>query len=169
MVPPSFESRINFQAPGGRCDVTPVFRDPAAFDDLVERMTQRVRPLQVDAVAGIDALGFILGTALARALGKGLVVLRKEGKLPVGRDQVGFIDYSGKPKALELSHGAVCEGQRLLLVDDWIETGAQVKAAAKLIKGQGGRLAGVLAIKADKSAEELHLGPLPLISMLAPT
>lgn len=162
-----FESLIDFQAPGGRCDVTPVFRDPEAFDDLTTRMTEAVRPLQIDAVAGIDALGFILGTALARALGKGLVLLRKEGKLPHGRDQIGFIDYSGKPKALELSHGAVREGQRLLLVDDWIETGAQVKAAAKLIKGQGGVLVGVLAMKADKSAEELHLGSLPLISMVS--
>ena len=133
----------------GRYDVTPLFADPCTFADLVADLLALARPLNFEIVAGIDALGFILGSALAMRAGTGFVPVRKEGKLPVPADQAGFVDYTGTRKALELRRDAVPAGQRVLVVDEWIETGAQVSAAIRLIEGHGGVIAGVAAIHID--------------------
>lgn len=161
-----FESRIKFEAPGGRCDVTPVFTDPAAFADMLERMRAGVRSLDFGIVAGIDALGFILGAALAVKMGKGFLPIRKGGKLPVPSIKSEFKDYTGQVKTLELAVGAVAKGARILLVDDWIETGAQVKAAISLIEAQGGKVIAVEAIHVDTSGAELGLGDMPCLALL---
>ena len=89
---------------------------------------------QFDCVVGIDALGFILGTAVAIHSKKAFVPIRKGGKLPVVSDAIGFVDYTGQVKSLELRKGAITPGTRVLLVDEWIETGSQVKAAVELIE-----------------------------------
>jgi adenine phosphoribosyltransferase len=102
-----------------------------------------------DLVAGIDALGFILGTALALRAGKGFIPIRKGGKLPVPAEMATFVDYSRTRKALELRHGAIRPGQRVLLVDEWIETGAQVTTASRLIEASGGMIVGVATIHVD--------------------
>ena len=140
---------IDADTGGPRCDVTPLFGDHAAFTALVEDLAARFNGLAIDAVAGIDALGFILGTALTLRLRKGFVAIRKEGKLPVKADRIEFVDYTGQRKALELRIGAVRPGARVLLVDEWIETGAQAKAAIELIEGQGGIVVGVAAVNID--------------------
>lgn len=105
--------------------------------------------MEIDLVAGIDALGFILGTAIAIRLGRGFIPIRKGGKLPVQADMLNFVDYTGQSKSLELRAGAVQPGAKILLVDEWIETGAQVKAAAQLIEQQGGKVAGIASISID--------------------
>ena len=132
-----------------RYDVTPLFAEPRAFAVLVADLLALAWPLSFEIVAGIDALGFILGSALALRAGTGFVPVRKEGKLPVPADQAGFVDYTGTHKALELRRDAVRAGQRVLVVDEWIETGAQVSAAIRLIEGHGGVIAGVAAIHID--------------------
>ena len=142
-----------------RCEVTPLFGDYAAFTALVEDLAARFDGTTIDAVAGIDALGFILGTALALRFKTGFVPVRKDGKLPVKADRAEFVDYTGQRKALELRVGAVQPGARVLLVDEWIETGAQAKAAIELIEGQGGVVAGVAAVNID-----VNEGTRPLIT-----
>ena len=89
-------------------------------------------------MAGTDALGFIVGTAVALRLGVGFVPLRKGGKLPVRKETAEFRDYSGAEKALELRAEPWPRGTRVLLVDEWIETGAQARAAVELIERAGG-------------------------------
>jgi len=140
---------IDVHTPGRRNDVTPLFADPVAFSELVTDLAAPFEPDGIDLVAGIDALGFILATAIAMQLGKGLIPIRKGGKLPVQSDRVEFIDYTGQSKSLELRSGSLQPGSRILLVDEWIETGAQAKAAIELIEHQGGILVGIAAINID--------------------
>lgn len=102
-----------------------------------------------DYVTGIDALGFILGAALALRARKGFVPIRKGGKLPVPADRISFVDYTGSEKSLELRRNSLRPGTRVLVVDEWIETGAQVNAAIRLIEGQGGVVAGIATINMD--------------------
>ena len=140
---------IDRDTSGNRCDVTPLFADCAAFSALVDDLAALVEPLAFDVVVGIDALGFILGAALALRMQRGFVPIRKGGKLPVAVDSVECVDYTGQRKTLELRQGALAPGTRALLVDEWIETGAQVRAAIQLIEGQGGVIAGIASLHMD--------------------
>ena len=122
---PEYIARIDTSG-RGRYDVTPLFADARAFAALVDDLLAFAQPLSFEIVAGIDALGFILGSALAIRAGTGFIPIRKEGKLPVLTEREAFVDYTGTQKALELRPDAVLPGQRILVVDEWIETGAQV-------------------------------------------
>lgn len=143
---------IDIDTPGPRYDVTPLFADYAAFAALVHDLLEPFAGTAFDCVAGIDALGFILGAAMAIRARCGFVPVRKGGKLPVASDRIAFVDYTGARKSLELRKGAIGPGTRVLLVDEWVETGAQVKAAAALIEGQGGIVVGIAAIQIDENA-----------------
>jgi adenine phosphoribosyltransferase len=142
---------IDTNTPGPRCDVTPLFADPGAFAQLVADLCEPFPATTLDYVAGIDALGFILGTAIALHLHKGFIPIRKQGKLPVAVTAVQFVDYTGRKKGLELRKGILQPGDRVLVVDEWIETGAQVQAAIDLIEQTGGIVAGVVAINIDNN------------------
>jgi adenine phosphoribosyltransferase len=136
---------------GRRYDVTPIFGNHQAFTALLDDLMELCREIEYDTVAAIDALGFILGTAIAVRSEKPLVPIRKGGKLPVEVQKASFIDYTGKGKSLEIRYDALSSQNRVLLVDEWIETAAQVKAAIGLIEGQGAEVAAVLSIVIDES------------------
>ena len=140
---------IDTNTNGQRCDVTPLFADYDAFSALVDDILAAFDLNDFDYVAGIDALGFILGTAVAISAKKGFIPIRKGGKLPVATRSVSFVDYSGMQKSLEIRVDAALLGARVLLVDEWIETGTQVHAAIELIESQQGIIAGVATIKMD--------------------
>jgi adenine phosphoribosyltransferase len=144
-----FLKLIDTETDGPRCDVTPLFADPQAFEALVTDLCAPFFDREIDYVAGIDALGFILGTAMAMRLQKGFIPIRKGGKLPVAVSRAEFMDYSGEAKTLELRQGSIQAGERVLVVDEWVETGAQVQAAVDLIEGAGGCVAGIVAINMD--------------------
>jgi adenine phosphoribosyltransferase len=143
---------IDTHTAGPRYDVTPLFSDYEAFAALAEELARPFVGAACDYVAGIDALGFILGTAVALRLQKGFVPIRKGGKLPVAVQRVAFVDYSGETKSLEMRHDALPPGQKVLLVDEWVETGAQMGAAAQLIEGLGCVIIGLAAINIDDNA-----------------
>lgn len=134
----------------GRYDVTPLFANAIAFSALLDDILAACADLEFDLVAGVDALGFILGAGLAARSRKGLLPVRKGGKLPVPADRMPFVDYTGERKSLEIRRDAIRPGQRALVTDEWIETGAQVAAAIALIEGQGGAVAGVVTLHMDE-------------------
>jgi adenine phosphoribosyltransferase len=140
---------IDTHTSGSRCDVTPLFANPAAFSQLTADLSLPFILTPIDYVAGIDALGFILGTAIAMYLQKGFIPLRKEGKLPVDTVKKDFIDYSGNRKTLELRKGLIRESAKILIVDEWIETGAQMQAAIELIEKEKGIVVGITTINID--------------------
>jgi len=150
--------RIDRNTPGPRDDVSPLFADRTAFAAVIDALGERCDPLGYDAIAGIDALGFVVGAALARRAGCGLIVIRKAGRLPVPALYEVFVDYTGTEKTLELRADLVAPGARVLVVDEWIETAAQAGAAARLIERAGGSVVGIAAIHADGSPGARALG-----------
>lgn len=148
----SYLNLIDTNTTGNRYDVTPIFSDPRAFASLIDDLALQCSSLEFDVIAGIDALGFILSSALSLKLSKSLVPIRKGGKLPVSVDSETFVDYSGIEKSLEIRKDALIKFSSALIVDEWIETGSQVKAAANLIEGQGVRVAGIVSIVMDNSS-----------------
>ncbi len=151
MLPAEYLKRIDTQTRGPRYDITPLFADYTAFSALLADFDALLRGVAFDLVAGIDALGFILGAALAMRTRTGFVPVRKGGKLPVPADVTDFVDYTGTRKSLELRRDAIAPGARVLVVDEWIETGAQAAAAIRLIEGQKGIVAGIATIHVDQN------------------
>ncbi|MES2157456.1 MAG: adenine phosphoribosyltransferase [Pseudomonadota bacterium] len=117
-------------------DITTLLADGAGLAELVDRMAAIARPLDPDLIVGIEARGFILGAALALALGKGFVPVRKAGKLPGKTVGIDYVLEYGTDR-LELHEGQVPHGARILLVDDLIATGGTAIAAAQLLREQG--------------------------------
>ena len=148
---------IDTNTAGPRCDVTPLFTDSQAFLALVADLAEPFERTEFEYVAGIDALGFILGTALAMHLRRGVVAIRKGGKLPVPVASHQFVDYTGETKTLELRTDILKAGDRVLLVDEWVETGAQVTAAAALLEQQGAEIIGIVTINIDDHPVTRHL------------
>lgn len=151
-------NKIDTATTGNRYDVTPLFADRVCFAQLVEDLAEPFQESELDCVACIDALGFILGTAVARQLDINIIPIRKGGKLPVESEGETFTDYSGETKRLEVRADIVPPQARVLLVDEWIETGAQIQAAAKLIEGRGGTIVGIATINMDKNENTAAIG-----------
>ncbi|MHA2023100.1 MAG: phosphoribosyltransferase family protein [Candidatus Thorarchaeota archaeon] len=150
-------SLIDTDTPGNRNDVTPLFADSKAFKQMVSDLAEPFLNARIDLVACIDALGFILGSAVAQHMNVGLIPIRKGGKLPVKTESIQFIDYSEKTKSLEIRKDSPLDNVRILLIDEWIETGTQVRAAIKLIQNQGGIVAGIATINIDQNEKTSDL------------
>lgn len=138
----------------GRCDVTPIFRHPAVFSNLISDLEKLFKNNKFDVIVGIDALGFILGGAMAHDLKKSFVPVRKGGKLLGIKGTIirtSFVDYTRTKKTLEMAKNSIHKGDKVLIVDEWIETGNQAKSAIKLIEKQGGKVIGIAAISAEKT------------------
>jgi adenine phosphoribosyltransferase len=157
---------IDRDTTGNRCDVTPLFADPAAFAQVLDHLIRLIAETPFDVVVGVDALGFILGAGIALRTKKGLVVARKTGKLPLACDSESFIDYTGHAKGLEMRFDALHPGTRALIVDEWVETGAQVGAVIALIERRGGVVAGIAALNIDEAARPA-LGAYPCFHLHA--
>ena len=126
-------------------DVTTLMRDADGFEQAIIAMAKPFESANVDAVAGIEARGFILGGAVADRLGCGFIPIRKKGKLPwktIGQEYT--LEYG--VDAIEVHEDAIRPGERILIVDDLIATGGTAEAAAKLIKRSGGAIAGATFI-----------------------
>lgn len=120
-------------------DITTLLKDPVGFRVTINELVNRYTAVKIDKVAGIEARGFIIGSALAFQLGVGFVPIRKKGKLPaetVGRDYE--LEYG--TDRVEMHVDAVSKGERVLLVDDLIATGGTAEAACKLVESMGGTI-----------------------------
>jgi adenine phosphoribosyltransferase len=122
-------------------DITTLLGDAQGFKAAIARMAEPFRATPLDAVAGIEARGFILGGAVADRLGCGFVPIRKKGRLPwktIGQEYT--LEYG--VDAIEVHEDAISRGERILIVDDLIATGGTAEAAAKLIARSGGETVG---------------------------
>jgi adenine phosphoribosyltransferase len=122
-------------------DITPLLADADGYAAAVDAMAAPWRGVALDAVLGIESRGFILGAALARALGTGFVPVRKPGKLP-GRTLVQDYELEYGSDRLEIHADAVTPGARVLLVDDVLATGGTLRAALALARQQGATVVG---------------------------
>jgi adenine phosphoribosyltransferase len=118
-------------------DITTLLRDRDGFHDVVEALAGPFHDQHIDLVIGIESRGFILGGAVADALGAGFVPVRKPGKLPARAVRESYaLEYG--TDALEIHADAVTPGQRVVIVDDVIATGGTAKATASLVRQLGG-------------------------------
>ena len=122
-------------------DLTTLFQDRRGFRMLVEKMLDQYRSLRIDAVAGIEARGFVIAPILAYELGAGFLPVRKPGKLPWKTTQIRY-DLEYGSDGLEMHEDAVRPGQRVLLCDDLLATGGTAQATVRLIRQLGGEVVG---------------------------
>lgn len=127
-------------------DPTSIYINGEAFHDLLDDLEADLGDVRCDVVAGLDSMGFVLGAALAARLGVGFLPIRKAGKLCVDTDAVSFTNYSGRSQEMEVRQPAFAPGTRVLLVDQWIETGGTIDGAIRLVERQRGEVAGLVAI-----------------------
>ena len=120
-------------------DITTLIKDPNGLNLIVKEFRDRYDGMKIDKVAGIEARGFIIGSALAYALGVGFIPIRKKGKLPA--KTIGY-DYELEygTDRIEIHEDAVSIDENILLVDDLIATGGTAEAAITLIKKCGGNI-----------------------------
>jgi len=122
-------------------DFSPILRDPSALSFVIDEFTKKFHPNDVDVFAGIESRGFILACALAQKYNKGMVLLRKAGKLPGKTVKVSYSIEYGKAQ-MEIQKTTLKKNERVLICDDLLATGGTLAAAASLVKSSGGDLVG---------------------------
>ncbi|CAL8347465.1 unnamed protein product [Arctogadus glacialis] len=118
-------------------DPSRLYCNSQALADCVKDLLSPFQNDSVDLVAGIDAMGFILGASVATTLGKGFLAIRKAGHLCIATQSQQYTDYSWREKNMEVRLDVLKPGLRVLLVDQWIETGGTMKAAIQLVEQLG--------------------------------
>ncbi|NXH79724.1 APT1 phosphoribosyltransferase, partial [Edolisoma coerulescens] len=159
-------------------DPSRLYCHPQGLQDCVADLLQPFQGDAIDVVAGIDAMGFILGewgqgraqglcplslgvltvlspppgAAAAATLRKGFLAIRKAGHLCVQTAAQPYTDYSGQEKVMEVRTDAIAPGLRILLVDQWVETGGTMRAAIELVERLGGVVAAPLCVPTGVAA-----------------
>ncbi len=147
-------------------DITPLLANAEAFRAVVDTIAERYRG-RVDMVLGIESRGFIIGAPVAYALGSGLAVVRKPGKLPSRTFSAAYaLEYGND--SLEIHRDAFGHPCRVLIVDDLLATGGTASAAAQLVERLGGEVvacAFVIELTALKGRDRLR--GYPAMSLIA--
>jgi adenine phosphoribosyltransferase len=121
-------------------DITPVLADPAAFRAALSGLRDLLAPLRFDKFAAIESRGFLFAAPLATDFGKGLIILRKPGKLPAATVAERYALEYGEAE-LQMHADALAPGERVVVVDDLLATGGTAAAAGRLVVRQGGVVA----------------------------
>ncbi len=141
----------------GHSDTLGLFADAAFLTRAGEALAQPFRDARVDKVAGIEARGFVLATAVALELRAGFIAIRKPGGIHPGQKAQleGPPDWRGETTRLRLQRHVVEPDDRVLIVDDWAETGSKALTARRLVEMCGGRYVG-LSLLVDQLPDELR-------------
>lgn len=123
-------------------DITPLLQSPTAFRHALDLLKRSIDAHPIDALAAIDARGFLIAAPLALELGKPLLPVRKEGKLPREAVKVSY-DLEYGSSAMEMHRDSLSPGDRVLVVDDLLATGGTAEATVKLVEALGGVVAGL--------------------------
>jgi len=122
-------------------DITPILKDPALCDNILDAFVEQLKGTKIDVVAGVESRGFLFGLSLACRLGVPFIPVRKAGKLPFTIKQKAYkLEYG--TATIELHTDAFEPGQHILIHDDLLATGGTVTAASELIQEMGGVVAG---------------------------
>lgn len=122
-------------------DITPVLADAELCSEIVDALAEEYEYHHLDAIAGIESRGFFFGFLLANKLGIPFIPIRKPGKLPFKTVSIEYALEYGTAK-IEMNADAISPDMKVLIHDDLLATGGTAAAAAELIIGQGGVIAG---------------------------
>lgn len=121
-------------------DITPVLANPQAMKEIADSLAEPFKDKGIDAVAGIEARGWVFAPLLAERLGAAFVPIRKPGKLPYKKISRTYgLEYG--TNTIEVHTDAIKPGQKVLMVDDLLATGGTMVAACELIEELGGIIA----------------------------
>lgn len=126
-------------------DISPILKNPSALSHVVDEFAKKYHANDVDVFAGIESRGFPLACALALRYNKGMIMIRKQGKLPGSTVKRSYSIEYGKA-VMEIQKNAVSKDQRVVICDDLLATGGTAKAAAELVERLGGKVAGFAVI-----------------------
>ncbi|MHA7687504.1 MULTISPECIES: adenine phosphoribosyltransferase [Corynebacterium] len=161
-VVPDFPSRgIVFE------DLTPVLADPHSFKLLVQDLAEHCRNFDIDLIGGLDARGFLLGSAVAYELGVGILAVRKGGKLPPPVHHVDYaLEYGTASLEIPADNAIPLQGKNVFLIDDVLATGGTLAASRELLENAGARVCGlgvVLEVSALDGRDRLKDLPLYVV------
>lgn len=166
---------LNIMAPNTKgekfawLDPTSIYINGEAFHDLLDDLMADLDGVKCDVVAGLDAMGFVLGTGLATRMGVGFLPIRKAGKLCVDTDAVSFTNYSERTQNMEMRLPAFAPGTRVLLADQWVETGGTMDGAIRLVERQKGTVAGIAAVAIEDNPRiEEYRPKYPCVAAVVP-
>ncbi len=124
-------------------DITTLLSDPGAFRKAIDELSIVLGRQDHDVVLGVESRGFIFASALAYKMGKGLVIVRKPGKLPAQTIQVSYeLEYG--TDSVEMHADAIEADQKVVIVDDVLATGGTARAVAELVEKAGGKVAALV-------------------------
>ncbi|MDF2737947.1 MAG: apt [Nitrososphaeraceae archaeon] len=126
-------------------DINPLFRNSAAIQEIAKQFIHQEELSKIDYIAGIESRGFTVASLLAKNFNKGIILVRKVGKLPGKTIKKKYnIEYGSS--VIEIQDEAIQKGQNILIADDLIATGGTAIATAELIEEMGGRVFGFAVI-----------------------
>jgi adenine phosphoribosyltransferase len=122
-------------------DITPLYANPAILKECIDETIKRFEGVKIDAIAGIEARGFLTGIMLAQALQIPFIPIRKAGKLPGEKISTTYnLEYG--TATIEMHLDSTRPGMQVLIHDDVLATGGSALAAAHLIRESGAYVAG---------------------------
>ena len=122
-------------------DISPVLSNPTLVKEIVQEMVQHLKDQKIDAIAAVEARGFIFGAMLAHELPCRFIPVRKSGKLPYKTvSQEYALEYGSA--SIEIHNDAIQPGWRVIVHDDLLATGGTAGAAGQLVQRLGGEVAG---------------------------
>ena len=149
-------------------DITPLLSTPRVFRVLIDEFVHRYFDVQPDAIAGLDARGFIIGSVLAYELNVGFVPIRKKGKLPFTTVQESYeLEYGSA--TVEMHTDDVKAGDRVVLIDDLIATGGTMMAGRRLLERLGATViegAAIVDLPELGGSAKLRQSGLPLFTLV---
>ena len=126
-------------------DVTGILGDPEGFRLAIDELGRLLDGLEYDKIAGLEARGFFFASPLCYHLGKGVIPIRKKGKLPRETVSVSYeLEYGSA--AIEMHTDAVKPGEKVVIVDDLLATGGSTAAAAELVEKLGGEVVKIITL-----------------------
>ncbi len=150
-------------------DITPLLQNPRVFRVLIDTFVHRFFDVRPDAIAGLDARGFIIGSVLAYELNVGFVPIRKKGKLPFTTVAESYeLEYGSA--TVEMHTDAVKPGDRVVLIDDLIATGGTMLAGMRLLERLGATViegAAIVDLPELGGADKLRAAGLPLFTLVS--
>ncbi len=133
----------DFPKPGiGFFDITTILQDGDLFREVIDELYEVYKDLDFERIAGIESRGFIFASALAYKMNKGVILIRKPGKLPAETIKEEYaLEYG--TNTIEMHTDSVEKDMKVLMLDDLLATGGTLEAACKLIERAEGVISGI--------------------------